>query len=232
MNKTFPVILSLGGSLVVPNGGINTSFLVAFNAFIRKKISAGFRFFVVVGGGATARHYIEEAKKVSGTITDWDLDWIGIHTTRLNAHLVRTIFHDIAHPRVVSNYEKKIKNLHEPLVVAAGWKPGRSTDHCAVVLAKDYGAHTIINMSNISQVYTADPKKDPQATPVPHFTWKEFEGIVGTSWSPGNNVPFDPVASKLAAEQHLRVIVLDGANIPNLEMAIDEQPGFVGTVIE
>ncbi|MEK6845760.1 MAG: UMP kinase, partial [Nanoarchaeota archaeon] len=108
MDKSKPIIISLGGSLVIPNGGMDIQFLSDFNTFIRAKITEGFRFFIVVGGGATARHYIDEAKKVVGNITDWDLDFLGIHATRLNAHLLRTIFQDIAHPRIIANYEKKI----------------------------------------------------------------------------------------------------------------------------
>jgi len=78
MDKKKPIIVSLGGSLVVPNGGIDEKFLSEFNTFIRRKIAAGWRFFIVVGGGSTARHYIDAAKEVSGNITDWDLDYLGI----------------------------------------------------------------------------------------------------------------------------------------------------------
>ena len=34
-------------------------------------------------------------------VTDEDKDWIGIHATRLNAHLLRTIFRDVADPVVI-----------------------------------------------------------------------------------------------------------------------------------
>src|SRR3990167_7297786 len=149
MDKNTPIIISLGGSLVVPNGGMDTKFLSQFNEFIRLKIAEKWRFFIVVGGGATARHYIDAAKKITGEISDWDLDYLGIHTTELNAHFIRTVFRDIAHPRIVHNYEKKIENLKEPLVIAAGWKPGCSTDYDAMLLVRDYGGDTLINMSNI-----------------------------------------------------------------------------------
>ena len=41
-------------------------------------------------------------------MTNEDLDWLGIHVTRLNAHLLRTVFQDIAHPRVISDYDKNL----------------------------------------------------------------------------------------------------------------------------
>lgn len=230
MDKTKPVIISLGGSLVIPNGGIDTDFISRFNIFIREKIAQGWRFFIVVGGGSTARHYIEYAQKIAGALTDWDLDWLGIHTTRLNAHLVRTIFRDIAHPRVIQNYEKKIKNLKEKVVIAAGWKPGCSTDFDAVYLAKEYESGVLINMSNITSVYDKDPKKCSDAKPIHSINWETFEKLVGTKWSPGSNLPFDPIATKLAKELDLTVYII-GKDLENLNNIIEGKE-FVGTVIK
>lgn len=229
MDKDKPIIISLGGSLVVPNGGIDTKFLSEFNTFIREKIAQKWRFFIVVGGGATARHYIEAASKVVGNITDWDLDWLGIHATRLNAHIVKTIFQDIVHPRIIQNYNKKVENLKEPLVIAAGWKPGWSTDYDAVILARDYGAEIIINMSNISQVYDKDPNKYSDAKPIHKTSWDEFQKLVGETWCPGSNLPFDPVATKLAKELGLKVYVL-GSDLENVDKVFAGQ-AFVGTTI-
>jgi len=230
MDKKSPIILSLGGSLIVPNGGINTKFLQEFNKFIRLKVASGWRFFIEVGGGKTARNYRDAGAAVVGHISEEDLDWLGIHSTRLNAHLIRTIFQDIAHPRIIENYNKKLDDISEPLVIAAGWKPGWSTDYDATLLARDYGASTIINMSNIEMVYDKDPNKFKDAKPIERTTWKHFEKLVGTSWTPGMNVPFDPIATKLAQKIGLSVIILRGDNIPNLENVLEGRK-FKGTVI-
>lgn len=229
MSKDKPIIISLGGSLVVPNGGIDTEFLSQFNQFIRNKIARKWRFFIVVGGGATARHYIEGAKNIVGNITDWDLDYLGIHATRLNAHVVRTIFQDVAHPRIITNYEKKIETITQPVVVAAGWKPGFSTDYDAVVLARDYGGDTVINLSNIKCVYDKDPNRSKDAKPLKSMSWNEFEILVGDKWIPGSNLPFDPKATKLAKKLNLRVFVL-GNDLENLDQVLQEKP-FIGTLI-
>lgn len=229
MDKSKPIIISFGGSLVVPNGGIDSQYLSQFNKFIREKIAKGWRFFIVVGGGTLARHYIDAGKNVEGELSDWDLDWLGIHSTRLNAHLIRTIFRDIAHPRIIHDYEKKIENLKEPLVVAAGWKPGFSTDYCAVILGRDYNANIIINMSNIATVYDKDPNKFSDAKPLHNLTWEEFEKLVGSKWSPGSNLPFDPVASKLSKELKMHVYVV-GKSLDNLDKILAGRD-FLGTVI-
>ncbi len=228
--KEPPIILSIGGSLIVPNGGIETEFLTRLNEFIRKEVKKGKRFFLVTGGGKIARFYRDAGKDVVGNITDEDLDWLGIHATRLNAHLLRTIFQDIAHPRIIENYDRKLKNWKEPVVIGAGWKPGWSTDYCAVTLAKDYSAELIINLSNIEWVYDKDPNKDKAAKPIKRLTWEQMEDLVGTSWSPGVNAPFDPVAAQLAKQRGLTVIVTKGNDFNNLTKIIEGE-AFKGTVI-
>lgn len=225
-----PIVLSVGGSLLSTKDGVNTEFLTKLNDFVRKYVKRGKRFFLVAGGGVTAREYRDAGKAVIGTMSDDDLDWIGIHATRLNAHLLRTIFEDIAHPRIIENYDKKLKDWREPVVVGAGWKPGFSTDYDAVVLARDYGAHLIVNLSNIDFVFTKDPRHHKDAKPIEKITWGELEKIVGTTWSPGINAPFDPIAAQLAKKLDLTVIVTNGDNFLNLEKIIEGNK-FKGTVV-
>ena len=227
------IVISLGGSLIVPNGGIDITFLNKFNDFIRKQLGAhkGRQFFIVSGGGATSRHYIDAGREVVGhELTHDDLDWLGIHTTKLNAHLIRTIFRDIAHPYVLKHYEI-IRKVTEPVVVAAGWKPGWSTDYCSAMICEDYNVKTVINMSNIDMAYDSDPKTNPTARPIKKINWHEFRKIVGNKWVPGMNMPFDPVASKKAEELGLKVVILKGDNFENLENYFAGK-NFVGTVIE
>lgn len=225
------VVLSLGGSLVVPNGGIDTDFLIKFNTFIRNQISSKKRrFFITVGGGGTTRHYQKAAHAVrTEHIDDVDLDWLGLHATRLNAQLVRTIFRDIADARVIKHYEVILK-IDAPVAIAAGWKPGWSTDYCAVTLCQDYGISQAINLTNIDHVYSADPRTNPKAKPLTDLTWETYRSMVGDKWVPGMNAPFDPIASKLAQDLNVTVKILNGKNLDNLAKALDGEE-FEGTTI-
>lgn len=225
-------VISLGGSLVVPNGGIDTNFLIKFNAFLRKQLTDDKKrqFFLIVGGGSTARHYRDAAEEVLGhAIAREDLDWLGIHSTRLNAHLIRTIFRDVAHPYILKHYEI-IRKVEEQVVIGSGWKPGWSTDFCAIMACEDYNVKTVINLSNIKQVYDKDPEKFKDAKPIDKISWSEFRKIVGSEWIPGMHAPFDPVAAKRAEEIGVKVVVLNN-NFDNLEKYFKNEP-FVGTVIE
>jgi uridylate kinase len=54
--------------------------------------------------------------------------------------------------------------------------------------------------------------------------------MVGDDWTPGKNLPFDPVATRRAAELGLQVITAGGRNLANVE-AILEGREFTGTLI-
>lgn len=221
-------ILSLGGSLIVPTKGVDLKFLKQFRHFILKEVKYGHKFFIITGGGTTARDYIKAAAGVSH-LSQTDGDWLGIHSTRLNGHLLRTILADVAHPEIITNPLKRIKTK-KPVIIAAGYKPGWSTDYVATLLAREYKIKTLLNLSNIDYVYDKDPKKFPQAKLIKEIAWSDFRKIVGNKWSPGLNAPFDPVASKLSQTLKLKVIILNGRQISNLSRCLNGQ-SFKGTVI-
>lgn len=235
MTTKYPekIVISVGGSLIVTEKGINTTFLSNLNSFVRDQIAKHpqRQFFLVSGGGVIARHYRDAGREVVGhELTRDDLDYLGIHATKLNAHLVRTIFRDIAHPYILKHYEI-IRKVPEPVVIAAGWRPGWSTDYCALLLCEDYDVSTVINLSNIKQVYDKDPKVFPDAKPIDKVKWADFRKIVGDVWTPGLNMPFDPIAAKKAEELGTKVVVLHGEDFENIQKYFTGEE-FVGTVIQ
>ncbi|RMD51091.1 UMP kinase [Candidatus Parcubacteria bacterium] len=230
MNKSKPLVMSIGGSLIVPNGGPDTVFLNALKKFVDKQVKSGRKIVLVAGGGKTARHYIEAAGEVRKKLVDEDLDWLGIHATRLNGHLLRTIFRDIAHPIVIKNPMRMPKEWLGSVVVAAGWKPGWSTDYVACRIAKRTGSDLVINASNIDFVYDKDPKKFKNAVPVEEMKWKDFRDIVGYEWHPGTNAPFDVVASAFCHRNKMRVVIVNGDDFVNISKLIAGK-NFNGTIL-
>jgi len=226
MPKTF--VLSVGGSLIVTKSGVDIGFLKQFRTFILKEATAGSKFYLVVGGGSTARTYIRAALAVT-TIGNPDRDWVGIRATRLNAQLLRVILGSQTFKNVVTNPTKIIKT-NKPIVVVGGYKPGWSTDHVAILLAKHNNLKTVINLSNIDYAYDRDPRKFKDAKKIETTSWPEFRKIVGNKWQPGLNVPFDPVASREAAKNKIKVIILNGQKLANLGQCLEGKK-FRGTVI-
>jgi len=223
------IVLSLGGSLIVPKSGFDLNFLKGFKKLILDFVKTGRRFIIVCGGGATARAYQSSARSL-GKLTANDIDWLGIHATRLNAHFMRAIFRKLAHPSVIKNPTKKIK-WREEILIGAGWKPGWSTDYDAVKSAKLYGAKKVINLSNIEYVYDKDPRKFRDAKKFTKMSWARYRGIVGNKWEPGANWPFDPVASAEAEKAGLEVIVINGVDLEEVKKAVLGKD-FNGTIIK
>lgn len=223
-------ILSVGGSIIIPQSGFDVDFLKGFRRLVLKRVAKGEKFIIVIGGGATCRQYQNAAKSVV-KMTDDDLDWLGIAATVYNANFVRSLFKDVAHNEIITDPSKKIKT-NKSVIVAAGWKPGYTTDHTAVKLAGVYTVDEVYNLSNISYVYTKDPNKFPDAVKIERTDWKHFcTNIIPSKRTPGMNTPFDPMASKLAAKLKLKVSFVDGRNLKQVENALSGKK-FEGTIIE
>ena len=216
--------------MIAPDG-VDVRFLADFATRIRLWLEEddSRRVVLITGGGSPARKWQQAYREVVAHPSTDSQDWIGIAATRLNAALVKAIFGDLCPDEVVTDPTAAISWTGR-LLVAAGWKPGFSTDFDAVVLAERFSAKTVVNLSNIAQVYTDDPKKNPDARPLGSVSWSEFQEIVGTEWKPGINAPFDPVASKKAASLALTVFVASGSDLPNLDKILRGQE-FFGTVI-
>ena len=228
MNKDKTIIVSVGGSLIVPEE-IDIAWVSNFKKIIDKYLAKGYRFVIITGGGKTARKYQNAAKEII-KLDNEDLDWIGIHSTRLNAHFFRTIFRKEAYPKLIKNPTKKI-NFNKKVLIAAGWKPGFSTDYDAVLLARNFGINKIINLTNIDYVYNKDPRKFKDAVKIEKINWKDFRKIVGNKWDPGLNAPFDPIASKECEKRNIEVAIINGKNLVNFEKCLNNDK-FIGTIIK
>ena len=130
---------------------------------------------------------------------------------------------------MIYNPTKRI-NLKKRILVAGGWKPGWSTDYDAVLLAKNLGAKSVVNLTNVDYVYDRNPKKHSDAKPYTQIVWKEFRKIVGTRWSPGLNAPFDPVAAGAAMRLKMTVLVINGSRLTEIRKYLAGKR-FVGTLI-
>lgn len=230
MSNQETIVMSVGGSLIVPDQ-IDTHFLSSLKDLIKTETAQnGRRFILIAGGGKTARRYQEAAADVS-KLENEDLDWLGLHATRLNGHLLLTIFRKLAHRVMVTNPDDVLDMPKDAqLIIAAGYRPGASTDLRAIQIAHRVGAKKVINLSNIDYVYTADPKIDPTAQKIEDITWTEFRKLIPTEWGPGLNSPFDPVAAKEAERLDIEVASLNGTKLVSLKNYLDGKP-FTGTKI-
>lgn len=220
---TEPLVISIGGSVLAPDGP-DERFLRRFRPFVQRL--ARTRMVVLVcGGGSISRTYIASAKHL-GVRSVTSQHWIGIRATTLNAELLRAVL-GVSHP-VVHDYST-IRRRSTGIIVAAGNTPGHTTDYCAVRIAHTLDAHTVVNVTNVPGVFTADPRRVPSARRIPLLTWREYRAMITRTATPGMHVPFDPVASALADRSRCSVFVVS-RDLQNLA-AVVRGRRFTGTRI-
>ena len=223
-------VFDFGGSIVapdIPDVAFLRRFLKFLNRWLEDDLSR--RAIMVVGGGGAARAWQGAVREMAPETPHESLDWVGVMATRLNAELVRALLGPLCPDPVVTDPTADFPFTGRVLM-AAGWKPGFSTDYDAVVLAERFGADKILMLSNIAQVYDDDPRKNPAAKPLDRLTWDEYRIMAGSEWMPGANVPFDPVATARASKAGLTVVAAAGSDLENLE-AILAGRKFIGTII-
>jgi len=236
------IIIALGGSIVFPNQ-IDWDFLRRFRLFVNREIKKGRKLVIVSGGGRLSRIYQEAAGKVV-KVTNEDKDWLGIHATRSNAHLLRTIFRDDADP-VVIDERYRVQKLKYPITIASGWRPGWSTDFIAVALAQDFGVPEAIIAGKPSHVYPikngntlraltvsngAGDEELDMKRPFSELSWGKYRKLIPAKWVPGAHAPVDPVAARLAEEAGITAIVVNGKDLKNFGNLLNGR-NFEGTVV-
>ncbi len=213
MSHPETIVMSVGGSMIVPDQ-IDTDFLTNLKQLITEEIAAGKRFVIITGGGKTSRRYVNAARAFTN-VTQTQMDEIGIAACQMNAALLRPILSDVD---VLINPDVDL------------YQPGASSDRAATRTAVRHGAKKVINLSNISHVYTADPKKDPAAEKLEDITWADFREIIPKEFTPNLSSPFDPEAAKEAQAHDIEVATISGENLTELKKYLAGE-SFVGTRI-
>lgn len=223
------IVMSLGGSLIVPEG-IDTKFIKSFVSFIKEYVEKGYSFMLITGGGRLARVYGDALKDVIQP-SNFELDLLGISITKTNAEFIKICLGDLAYESIVQDPDV-IPETKKPVLVGGGWKPGNSSDLAAVHAAKSLGAKRVINLTNIDYVYDSDPNKNVNAKPIENISWVDFLLLFpDNNWVPGANRPFDPIASCEAQNDGQEVVIINGKNLENLGACIEGKK-FIGTVIK
>ena len=228
MDKSKHIVISLGGSLIVPEE-IDVDFLSLFVKTIQEYVSNGFKFVIITGGGKIARKY-NNATRAIMTPSNEDLDMIGIASTRINAELLRIAFGYLSYGSIIMDPDN-IPTTDKPVLVGGGWKPGNSSDLAAVHCAASLNIKKLINLSNIDFVCDKDPRKFPDAKIIKESSWADFRALLPTDWDPGLNAPFDPIAAKQAELLSLEVVIMNGKNIESFRNYLNGE-AFTGTTVK
>ncbi|MBU1357882.1 MAG: UMP kinase [Gammaproteobacteria bacterium] len=180
------ILLKLSGEALMGDDafGINRSTIVRIVGEVAEVVSMGVEVAVVIGGGNIFRG-------IAGGSVGMDratADYMGMLATVMNAlaladtmnkqGLIARVMSAIAIDQVVEPYvrPKALQYLEEGKVVifAAGTgNPFFTTDTAAALRGAEIGAQLVLKATKVDGVYSADPKKDPEATRYSRLSFDE-----------------------------------------------------------
>lgn len=206
---------------------IDEDYIDKFSKFLRE-ISEKNRVYVVVGGGKTARRYVDTARKFHAN--EFFCDVIGIYATRLNACILMASL-NLDHLSPSESIEDASKSP-ERIVVMGGTHPMHTTDGVAAMLAENVKADLFINLTNVDYVYNKDPKKYKDAEKYEKMSYDELIEILNKEeMSASANNILDLVAAKTIKRSKIKTLIMNGRNFENLKNAVEGRE-FIGTIIE
>jgi uridylate kinase len=220
------LIISLGGS-VVQSDDIDQTFFHEFNEFIHS-LTKEWKIFLVIGGGKTARTYINLGRKQG--FSETDLDWLGILATRINATFLQKLL--LPQQTKIPVTIEEALDCHESIVIMGGTNPGHSTDYVGANLASKTHAKMYIIATNVAGVYDKDPNKYPNAKLLVEVSIDTLLKQHGNHWdAAGKNTIIDGPALQHIKNHEIPTYVVDGRQITEMINIINNKP-FIGTIIK
>ncbi len=190
------VVLSIGGSMIVPDGKPDIGFLKQMAKLINE---SKHEFGILCGGGSVARECANAARAVGAG--EYEADNIAIMSTKQNAYLlmIALLGEGIDVERKVFDSFNEAKRSERKVVVMGGTIPGITTDADAVLLGEAIGAKRLVNISNVDAIYDSDPKKNLKARKFSKITYEQLIALAVSSDKrmAGTNFVFDMLACKL-----------------------------------
>jgi uridylate kinase len=224
-----PVVLSMGGSVLV-TGDEDEKFLPALASLLRK-LAADFPLVVTTGGGRVARDYIRLGRALS--LTETELDELGIDVSRLNARLLAAVIGPPCSPHPPTSLAEAVREAHRSrIVVLGGTEPGHTTDGVAGLLAERLRAPRLVNATRVPGLFERDPRKDPSAKRIDRLDYPGFRKMIDASvaGTAGQQFVFDRLGLESLARGKIPLRIVQGRDLANLERALRGED-FVGTEI-
>ncbi|MFX0132839.1 MAG: UMP kinase [Candidatus Hodarchaeota archaeon] len=223
------IVIKVGGSLIQDtNGEIRTNYLKEL-VKVLKKIKENNEIAIIVGGGKSARTYITAARELGAP--EAFSDEIGIEITKIHARLLISALGELAYPKTFDSLSEAVSAFESgKIIILGGLQPGQSTNAVASLMAERLNANLLINATNVSGVYTADPKKDPSAKKIDVLNISDFIKMVNLKKAKaGEYSLFDYVAYLIIKRSKIPIIFISGEDPKNILRIINGEK--IGTKI-
>jgi uridylate kinase len=229
------VLLKLSGeSLAGDQGyGIDPQTINAIAREISEVVAQGVQLALVIGGGNIFRGLAASSKGMDRA----SADYMGMLATMINslamqdalekAGVATRVQSAIAMAEVAEPYIRRraMRHLEKGRVVIFGAGTGNpyfTTDTAASLRAMEINAQVILKGTKVDGVYSADPKKDPDAVKLPELTYIDV-------LKKGLQV-MDATAISLCMDNKLPIIVFDLTVEGNIKKVISGEA--IGTIVQ
>lgn len=220
-------VIAIGGSLLV-KAKPDAEKINEIAEAISSLHSAGKKIVLVVGGGKTARNYVEA---MPDSLNNFELDLMGIKVTRINASLLASHIEN-AHPEILTEIIKAKEILNEGKIpVFGGIMPFFTTDAVAALLAEYLNAN-FVNLTTIDGIYNEDPNDYSDAKKYDEISYNSLISLISSSGSkPGQNLVLDIACCMILKRSNIPGVVLSGEDIENFKNYMNGY-SFNGTSIK
>jgi uridylate kinase len=215
------ILLKLSGEALAGEQryGIDPETIITIANEVKEIVACGAELALVIGGGNIFRGLAASSRGMDRA----SADYIGMLATMINALAMQDALEKlgvdtrvqsaIAMQEVAEPYIRRraIRHLEKGRVVIFGGGTGNpyfTTDTAASLRAMEIGAEVILKGTNVDGVYSADPKKDPNAVKFSRLTYIDV-------LKKGLQV-MDATAISLCMDNNLPIIVFDittGGNV-------------------
>ena len=219
------IVVTIGGSILIQESDYKK---FKEYAEVISQMNTEHELYVVVGGGKTAREYIEIARGLGAS--EALCDEVGIDVTRLNARLLITALGDSAYPKVPHNFSQALEYAESgKLVVMGGTEPAHSTDAVGSILAEFVSADLLINATSVDGLYDKDPKKHADAVKIKEITASDMiELFSSKDTKAGTYEFFDNTAIGIIKRSKIKTLIVNGNQPENILKAVFDD---IGTTI-
>ena len=229
------ILLKISGEGLAgePGRGIDFAFVREVGQVIKACVAQGVQVGLVIGGG----NFWCGAKDGAGNMERTRADQMGMLATVINSLAVQDVLEQIGQParvltsipmgpvgQITSRAAAEEHFAAGRVVIFAGGtgNPYFSTDTAAVLRAAEIQADMILLAKNIDGVYSADPKKDPNAV--------KYDSITYDQVLVDHLQVMDLTATSLALEHHIPVMIFALADPQNIQRAVMGEK--IGTIVE
>jgi len=229
------VLLKLSGEALAGDQGygIDPLTISTIANEVKEVVTCGVQLALVIGGGNIFRGL----KASSRGMDRASADYMGMLATMINSLAMQDALEKIgvdtrvqsaiAMQEVAEPYIRRraIRHLEKGRVVIFGAGTGNpyfTTDTAASLRAMEIGAEVILKGTKVDGVYSADPKKDPNAVKFPSLTYIEV-------LKKGLQV-MDATATSLCMDNSLPIIVFDVTTDGNVKKVVCGEE--IGTIVK